>query len=193
MCIRDRLNTVENASPYMEKYVLDALCEMGYMEDAQDRMVRRYTPMVNDNYSTLWEVWDKNGGTRNHAWSGGPLLSMSKYMAGVAPLSAGYDSYQVKPDLGELNQASVSVPSVKGDIVVDITRDPEAKTLSMNLVSPAETQAVVAVPRFAGENMRVTVGGTVVFENGAAAGTVDGFTYTSNDANYIYFNAAPGT
>ena len=191
--VREVLNTVENASPYMEKYVLDALCEMGYMEDAQDRMVRRYTPMVNDNYSTLWEVWDKNGGTRNHAWSGGPLISMSKYMAGVAPLSAGYDSYQVKPDLGELNQASVSVPSVKGDIVVDITRDPEAKTLSMNLVSPAETQAVVAVPRFAGENMRVTVGGTVVFENGAAAGTVDGFTYTSNDANYIYFNAAPGT
>ena len=28
----------------MEKYVLDAMCEMGYMEQAQNRMVTRYTP-----------------------------------------------------------------------------------------------------------------------------------------------------
>ena len=90
MCIRDSqyptvenvLETIFNASPYMEKYVLDAMCEMGYMEQAQNRMVTRYTPMATDNgYTTLWEMWDKGGGTRNHAWSGGPMITMSKYLS----------------------------------------------------------------------------------------------------------------
>ena len=79
------LQTIENASPYMEKYVLDALCEMGYIMEATQRMKKRYREMVEYDYSMLWEYWDK-GGTLNHAWSGGPLITMSKYIAGIKPL-----------------------------------------------------------------------------------------------------------
>jgi hypothetical protein len=191
--IRNVLTTTYNSSPYMEKYVLDALIEMGYMTDAQARMKYRYTPMVNYDYSTLWEVWDINGGTKNHAWSGGPLIDMSKYMAGVAPIMPGYDTYQIKPDMGTLNEIHASVPSIKGDIVLDITKNITAKTLNMKVVSPADTTAIVAVPRFNGDNTRVTFNGTVVFENGKATDSVEGVTYKSNDASYIYFNVAPGT
>lgn len=81
------LTTAENSSPYMEKYVLDALCDMGCLSEALVRIRRRYKDMVEEDYSTLWEFWDKSG-TMNHAWSGGPLIILSKHLAGEQPMGA---------------------------------------------------------------------------------------------------------
>lgn len=113
------LQNIENASPYMEKYVLDALCEMGYIEEAICRMKRRYKEMVEEDYSTLWEFWTKDG-TMNHAWSGGPLITMAKYIAGVRPTAVGYQEYVVRPQLGPLSYIKCRVPSKMGEIVVDV-------------------------------------------------------------------------
>lgn len=194
--IKEVLTTVKNSSPYFEKYVLDALCEMGYMEEAQARIKDRYYNMTanpDTAYSTLWEFWDKNAGTKNHAWTGGPLITMSKYMAGVEPIEPGYTTYQITPDMGTVNSINCVVPAVVGDITVSLLRDPDAKTLSMQFTSPEGTTALVGVPRFAMENTIVKSGDTMLFADGKAAGTVEGLTYVSNDAEYIYFNAAPGT
>ena len=97
----------------------DCVCEMGYMEDAQQRIRTRYKEMVEYDYSTLWEFWD-HGGTLNHAWSGGPLLTMSQYMAGIEPAEAGYTKFSVKPMLGDLTSLECTVPSVRGYITVNI-------------------------------------------------------------------------
>lgn len=113
------LQTVENASPYMEKYVLDALCEMGYIDDALLRIKRRYKEMVEEDYSTLWEYWSKDG-TMNHAWSGGPLITMAKYIAGIRPTAVGYEDYAVVPHLGQLKYVKCCVPTAKGKITVEV-------------------------------------------------------------------------
>ncbi|MDE5596607.1 MAG: hypothetical protein K2J04_02110, partial [Lachnospiraceae bacterium] len=134
------LQTSENASPYMEKYVLDALCEMGYVEEAVQRMKKRYREMVDYEYSTLWEYWDK-GGTLNHAWSGGPLITMSKYIAGIKPLDTAYKTFEIKPHMGDLHFIKCIVPSVKGDIVLEI-RKTEGH-INMNVIIPVHTQAEV--------------------------------------------------
>ena len=55
--------TTEFASPYMERYVLQAMCEMGNTQDAVDRMLKRYKPMVDSPLSTLWELFDFHGGS----------------------------------------------------------------------------------------------------------------------------------
>ncbi|HEY9155885.1 MAG TPA: hypothetical protein VIM69_12185, partial [Opitutaceae bacterium] len=92
-----------HASPYMEKYVVEALCLMGEPALAQERMKERYAKMVNNTeYTTLWEGWgigEKGfgGGTINHAWSGGPLTIMSQYFAGIAPTSPAYKTYRISP------------------------------------------------------------------------------------------------
>lgn len=137
------LQTSENASPYMEKYVLDALCEMGYIDEAAQRMKKRYREMVNYDYSTLWEYWDKSG-TLNHAWSGGPLITMSKYMAGIRPLDTAYQIFEIKPHMGSLNVIKCTVPSVKGDIVLEITKTDGQ--IDMCVTIPADTQAEVYLP-----------------------------------------------
>ena len=112
------LEITENSSPYMEKYVLDAMCEMGYIDEAILRMKRRYKEMVEEDYSTLWEYWNKDG-TKNHAWSGGPLITMAKYIAGIRPEGIGYEKIAIKPHLGHLKYIKCRVPSVKGEIVVE--------------------------------------------------------------------------
>ena len=120
--ILEVLKTKENSSPYMEKYVLDALCEMGYIDEAIERIKKRYKEMVDYDYATLWEYWNKDG-TLNHAWSGGPLITLSKYVAGVRPLSPRYDRLEVKPHLGKLKMVHCKVPTVKGIVEVDVARD----------------------------------------------------------------------
>ena len=62
----------------MEYFVLLALCRMGYKEEAYQRMVKRYTPLVENGNSTLWEDFEILG-TRNHAWSGGALTVLLDY------------------------------------------------------------------------------------------------------------------
>lgn len=137
------LQTSENASPYMEKYVLDALCEMGYVDEAVKRMKNRYKEMVEYDYSTLWEYWDK-GGTLNHAWSGGPLITMSKYIAGIQPLDTAYKTFEIKPRMSGLNFIKCTVPSIKGDIALKIKKVDGHINTSVTI--PENTTAEVYLP-----------------------------------------------
>lgn len=70
---------------------------MGEYETALKRMKDRYSEMAASGDSTVWELFGKEGGTINHGWSGGPLMIMSKYFAGIKPLEAGYSSYEIAP------------------------------------------------------------------------------------------------
>ena len=188
--IRGNLTTVMHASPYMERYVLDALCEMGYMEDAQQRIRTRYKEMVEYDYSTLWEFWD-HGGTLNHAWSGGPLLTMSQYMAGIEPAEAGYTKFSVKPMLGDLTSLECTVPSVRGYITVNISSEP-GKEFSLSLKAPANTEAIVGIPRLgpAGSNLQIKYHDAVIYENGADCvpeQMSETLSFSGSDDQYLYY------
>ena len=137
------LLSAENASPYMEKYVLDAMCEMGYFDEAAARMKTRYKEMVDFDYSTLWEYWNKDG-TLNHAWSGGPLITMSKYIAGIKPLDTAYKTFEIKPRMVGLNYIKCSVPSVKGNISLEVRK--KDGRIAMDVIIPDNTNAVVYLP-----------------------------------------------
>ena len=76
--IRDVLDTVFNATTYMEGYVLEALCRLGFKEDAYKRMMSRYYPLIVNENSTLWEDFFVLG-TRNHAWTGAPLTIVCRH------------------------------------------------------------------------------------------------------------------
>ena len=68
---------------------------MGEYDAANDRIKSRYADMMGEDYSTLWEFWDSWRGTMNHAWSGGPLVIMSKHFAGITPVEAGYEKVKI--------------------------------------------------------------------------------------------------
>lgn len=56
--ITDVIMSTYQASPFIEKYVLEALCAMGRVDLALQRMRDRYAPMLKDEYDTLWETFD---------------------------------------------------------------------------------------------------------------------------------------
>ena len=138
------LTTTKNSSPYMEYYVLEALCRMGEYETARDRIKDRYEGMVGEDYSTLWEFWVSWQGTMNHAWSGGPLVIMSKHFAGIAPLKAGYESVKIDPQYELSDNLSCSAPSVKGIITLKYEKADEGYKVDLTL--PEDMNAVLYVP-----------------------------------------------
>lgn len=172
------LMTQFNSSPYMEKYVLDAMFLMGYGVEALERMRLRYKEMIDDESTTLWEHFRKGMGTKNHAWTGGPQVNLSGHVAGVWPEEPGYEKYHVIPQLADLDSVAVRVPSVKGNIDVTIERSTHKQVIRLTLISPENTVARVGIPKFGGQKLEVSVTGDAVFE--------------SEDEKYVYFTAKPG-
>ncbi|MGL4511799.1 MAG: alpha-L-rhamnosidase C-terminal domain-containing protein [Lacipirellulaceae bacterium] len=157
------LRRERHASPYMEKYVLEALLQLDEPDLAFDRMTQRYAPMLEDDVTTLWELFDPitlegfgdlGRGTYNHAWSGGPLTILSQYVAGVTPTSPAFATFGVAPNLGRLTRVDAVVPTLAGLIRVS-ARKGEAGSLSVTIDVPGGTVATVSMP--APEGVAVTI------------------------------------
>lgn len=139
-----------HASPYMEKYVLEALCVMGYHEDALHRMKHRYSAMVDSQFTTLWEGWGIGaegfgGGTYNHAWSGGPLTIMSQYIAGIETIAPAFSVFRVKPNPAYLSHIRAVVPLSDGrEIRFSLEKDNKRCTVCLEV--PEGTNALFCKP-----------------------------------------------
>ena len=161
------LTTTKNSSPYMEYYVLEALCKMGEYKAAEERIRERYEDMMSEDYSTLWEFWDSWRGTKNHAWSGGPLVIMSKHFAGISPLEAGYEKVRIDPQYTLSDSMSCTVPSVKGLITLNYEKNSNSYTVSLTL--PENSETVLYVPVGA----EVNVNSQLYYQNGEYIGAVE--------------------
>jgi len=190
--VRKVLTGTMNSSPYMERYVLDALCTMGLAEDAQARMKTRYKEMVAEDYSTLWEFWDKSGGTMNHAWSGGPLIALSRYVAGVRPVTAGYETFEIVPALGNLKNVHAVVPTVRG--MIDAKLEAAEDSFKLELSAGGSFGRIrVGIPRL-GSDTEIYMGDRLIFACGRPAAELpDRLEFESSDIAYIYFLYTPGT
>ncbi len=143
------LSTTQFASPYMERYVLEAMCEMGCTQEALQRMLTRYGEMISADCSTLWEIFDlhdmsANSGmwSLNHAWSGGPLIILSRYIAGISPAKPGFAEINVAPQLCGLTDVKTVVPTGHGDIKMEI----KANCCKINLKLESPVVAHITPP-----------------------------------------------
>jgi len=185
--------TQQYASPYMEKYVMEALFVMGYEEFALERTKKRFGEMVNNpDYSTLFEGWGIGnkgfgGGTTNHAWSGGALTVLMQYMCGIAPVEAGFSKFQVKPQPGNLKSASSAVLTIKGEIKTSFTNNPDKFTLSVT--NPESTMVMVGIPQNGVKN--ITLNGKKIWSNGNFHKN-KAVINSSTSSKYISFEVASG-
>lgn len=148
------------SSPYMEKYVIEALFIMGQPEYGLQRLKERFQPMVdNKDYSTLFEGWGVGrngygGGSTNHAWSGGGLTILSQYVCGLYPLEPAWKSFMVKPNLGGLEYAETENETIAGKVKVKVSKTKSG--MEMDLTVPLGSEAVVYIPE---KEKKVTVNG----------------------------------
>jgi len=185
------------ASPYMEKYVLEALFIMGNAEFGLERMKKRYYSMVEkSDYTTLYENFkprkprDKSGcvGSRsnNHAWSGGPLTIMSQYVCGLEPIEAAWKTFKVKPQLGNLNFAKTGNKTFAGNVSVKIEKNKSG--MNINLTVPDESEAVVYIPE---KYNKITIDDTHIFHKKYIKNEVASF--AGKKDNYNCFKLSGGT
>lgn len=189
--IYEVLKTERHASPYMEKYVVEALFKMGYPDFALQRLKERFSKMVNHpTYSTLWEGWGIGeegfgGGTINHGWSGGGLTVLSQYLCGIAPLEPAYKTFQIIPQPGSMRSASATVPSVAGDIKSSFENT--ADKFSLNTEVPAETTAIIGVPSVFNE---IRLNDKLVWKNGKYRD--QSLAFIDDDTSYVKFKVQEG-
>jgi len=153
------LTTEYHASPYMEKYVLEALFQMGADKQALRRTQERYQGMIEiPGLTTLPENWLKPGvevrpgralldycdGSYNHGWSGGPLTLLSQKVCGIEPTEPGFKTFRIKPQMGYLKDASCTVESVNGTIKVCIRK--KGNSLKITATVPEGTTAQIVFP-----------------------------------------------
>jgi len=158
----------EHASPYMEKYVFEAMFMMGDETEALKRFKQRFEKMVdNRQFTTLFEGWGIGkdgfgGGTVNHAWSGGGLTVLSQYLCGIAPVEPGYKTFHILPQPGNEHNASAEIASVAGKIRTSFTNNANEFTLTASV--PVGTKAIIGLPGKAYK--QITLNGVVVWANG---------------------------
>ncbi len=149
--------TTYEASPFCEKYVLEAACVMGRTDVALKRMRERYDGMLHDQYDTLWEYMDSLDGTINHGWTAAPIYILSKYIAGVRPTSAGYETYEIAPS-GDLDDFTCHVWTVKGDLTVSVETTGRGRTITVEAIDGVGT---VVIPAIYGSEITAPDGATV--------------------------------
>ena len=185
---------VRKSSPHFEWLAEEALMQLGHPEKALTRMREVYDFQVdNPNLTTLYERFESDPkgslGTPNHAWNA-PNYILSRYITGIKATEVAWASYEVCPTLASFKTFETKVPSVKGDILVEVTA---GKTnFNLKLESPNNTTAVVGIPKTNTEIFEVTVGGVTVWKDGAFVDGVPGISFNSEDASFLKFNVIPG-
>ena len=138
----------EYASPYMEKYVLEALVKMGYGDYALGRFKRRFATMIEDPlHTTLYEGWEEGGyggGSTNHAWSGGMLTVIAEQICGVRPLVPGWSEFIINP-VPVIDECAIEIPSVRGLIKSSFKDTDQAFT--MHIMVPEGTKARLSLSK----------------------------------------------
>ena len=148
------IGTEGKCSPYFERWVLEALCKMNYESQALVRMQYRYKAQINADCTTLYEYInraheDKEGTdavtytTLNHGWNI-PNTILSKYIVGLEPIEAGWQTWQILPKEGFLTQLAVKIITNKGDIEVSINKGDSTYKIEFNC--PKNTKALVGMP-----------------------------------------------
>ena len=177
------------SSPHFEWVVEEAMCITGNYEASLARMKAQYKSQVDKKtMSTLYEMFPK-GGSYNHAWNA-PNTILSKYIAGVRPTKLAWSEFEIMPELVHFNNIKKTIPTVKGNINLEIIRSDFQYQLKLK--SPKETEAVIGIPIFDKAISKVFVNGNVIWNKGNFKKEINGIGLEKEDAKYLKFRIPSG-
>ena len=79
----------------------------------------------------------------NHAWGTAPSNVVRRKLVGLEPLTPGFDSVTIKPQMGELQQLDCKIPTIKGDFDISIKNQND---FVMKVDIPANVTAYLTLP-----------------------------------------------
>ncbi|MEN8704663.1 MAG: family 78 glycoside hydrolase catalytic domain [Nocardioides marinisabuli] len=164
-------------SVYCAAFLVKGLYDGGNGEAALDMLttgtgVRSWLNMIDLGAGATMEAWDpslKSNLTYSHPWAASPAFNVPAGLFGIQPESAGYASFRVKPQPGDLEWASIKTPTVRGSVGVAFDHGEQGDLRVVTSV-PGNTTATVLVPT-------EETGPTTLYVDGVARTVVasDGF------------------
>jgi hypothetical protein len=129
-----------NTQPYFMHFVFDALTHSGLFNEFGTPQMRRWK--IQPDTQSFLEMWDR--GDYSHAWQCTPLFQMSARVLGVTPLSPGFNSISIQPQVCDLTWAKGDVPTPRGNVQVSWERSSNQFRMSVHV--PQGCTAEVQVP-----------------------------------------------
>ncbi|MDD2436524.1 MAG: alpha-L-rhamnosidase C-terminal domain-containing protein [Massilibacteroides sp.] len=138
-------------SVYGAQFLMDALYEAGDAEYALKMLTktddRSWYNMIRLGSTISLEAWDdkyKPNQDWNHAWGAVPANIIPRKLMGVEPLSAGCDWVRILPQLGSLEWAKATIPTIRGEVKMDVENKPGQYILQV--IIPANMKAEIYLP-----------------------------------------------
>jgi alpha-L-rhamnosidase len=121
-----------------------------------------------------------------HGWASGATASISGYVLGIRPVSAGYQNWIIQPHPKALTWALGRAPTLYGPI--DLKWGQESNVFVIQVDAPSGTTGTIGIPISKG-NGKVIVNGKTAWDNGQA---VDKMFGAETDSEFIYLKNLPG-
>jgi hypothetical protein len=123
-------------TPYMRFYELETLLVDGHHEQVLKEIRDYWGGMLREGATSFWEKYNPEesgaehlamygrpyGKSLCHAWGASPVYLLGKYYLGVRPMKPGYEEFEVRPNLGDLEWIAGDVPTPNGLIHVEMNR-----------------------------------------------------------------------
>ncbi len=108
------------ASYYFRFYVVRAMVHAG-LGDEYVAQLEPWRKMLGLGLST-WAETPEPTRSDSHAWSAHPTLDLLGIVGGIAPDAEGFHRVRIAPHLGKLQHVSAAMPTPKGVVEVDYTK-----------------------------------------------------------------------
>ena len=153
-------------SVYGSQFLMDALYKANDAEYALQMLTktddRSWYNMIRVGSTISLEAWDNKYKTNqdwNHAWGAAPANIIPRHLMGIEPLTPGFGTVRIKPQLGSLEWAEATVPTIRGNIQIAAKNKSEEYSLKVSI--PANMDAEVYLPLPSGK-YKVMMNGTPV-------------------------------
>ncbi|EGU88063.1 hypothetical protein FOPG_06066 [Fusarium oxysporum f. sp. conglutinans race 2 54008] len=153
----DKWDKFALTSPYASGFALEALLAKNEGIKARELLSQVWGVMADQgspNYSGAhWEAMKTDGSPFNHdvslahGWSSWPVFLLPRYLAGVYPLEAGWKRIGVEPVLAGLEEVTYSLETPQGHLSVEVHINEEGGKVSVKIVVPQGSTAVVRPPK----------------------------------------------
>jgi alpha-L-rhamnosidase len=184
------------------RYILDVLTENGHADLAYQLVTQTTYPswgyMIKEGATTLWERWeyltDVGMNSQNHIMLGSVDAWFYRFLDGiqVALPEPSWQRINIKPYiLGDLNFVSASVNTFKGIVSSRWTKHYDSLVFEVTI--PVNTSATVSVPKRGWEQVIISEGETVIWQNGAPDQAVTGISVGQDLDNWVTFEVGSGS
>ena len=140
-------------SVYGSQHLLDALYQVGEGEYALSLLTathdRSWAHMIYNVHSTITtEAWDnkyKENQDWNHAWGAAPANLIPRGLMGLQPLQAGCKKMRIRPQLGNLEFAEITCPTIRGAVHMRVDQSLHRRQLLLRLPAGMSAELHLAV------------------------------------------------